>query len=70
MKQAERELTGSEDVSDGVEMAGWGLEEATEQNKKDASKYSLRSRLYCCRLVPAKLPPSGLTSISFELAAA
>lgn len=49
MKQAERELTGSEDVSDGVEMAGWGLEEATEQNKKDASKYSLRSHLNLLR---------------------
>lgn len=38
MKKAEQEFTGDDVVSDAVEMAGWGVEEATEKNKKDASK--------------------------------
>ncbi|KAK6583050.1 hypothetical protein PZA11_004126 [Diplocarpon coronariae] len=37
MKTAEQELTGNDAVSEGVEMAGWGVEEATENNKTDAS---------------------------------
>ncbi|KAH6712806.1 hypothetical protein BKA61DRAFT_61708 [Leptodontidium sp. MPI-SDFR-AT-0119] len=37
MKKAEQEFTGDDVVSDAVEMAGWGVEEATEKNKKDAS---------------------------------
>ncbi|PBP18789.1 peptide alpha-N-acetyltransferase [Diplocarpon rosae] len=37
MKTAEQELTGNDAVSEGVEMSGWGVEEATENNKKDAS---------------------------------
>jgi len=40
VKQAERQMTGNQDVSDHVEMAGWGVEEARERNKKDASKYT------------------------------
>lgn len=39
MKKAEQEFTGDDVVSDAVEMAGWGVEEATEKNKKDASKF-------------------------------
>lgn len=37
MKKAERDLTGSDKVNDGVEMATWGIEEAEERNKTDAS---------------------------------
>lgn len=38
MKKAELDLTGKEDVNDAAEMAGWGVEEAQERNKRDASK--------------------------------
>lgn len=37
MKKAEQEFTGGDVVSESVEMAGWGVEEATEKNKRDAS---------------------------------
>ncbi|KAL2071269.1 hypothetical protein VTL71DRAFT_12504 [Oculimacula yallundae] len=37
MKKTEQEYTGDDVISDTVEMAGWGVEEATEKNKKDAS---------------------------------
>jgi len=37
-KKVEHDITGSEDISDGVEMAGWGVEEAEKQNKAEASK--------------------------------
>lgn len=37
MRKAEQDITGSDKISDGVEMAGWGVEEAEEKNKKDAS---------------------------------
>ncbi|RDW62698.1 peptide alpha-N-acetyltransferase [Coleophoma crateriformis] len=37
MKQAEHDVTGKEHINDGVEMAGWGVQEATEKNKRDAS---------------------------------
>ena len=40
VKQAERQMTGKQDVSDHVEMAGWGVEEAQERNRKDASEYT------------------------------
>lgn len=40
MKQAEKDMTGDVAVSEQVEMAGWGVEEATEQNKRDASTSS------------------------------
>lgn len=37
MRAAEEEVTGSDKISDGVEMAGWGVEEAEQANKRDAS---------------------------------
>ncbi|KFY41738.1 hypothetical protein V494_02815, partial [Pseudogymnoascus sp. VKM F-4513 (FW-928)] len=37
MHSAEEEITGSDDVSDVVDMAGWGVEEAQRENKKEAS---------------------------------
>jgi len=37
MKQAEREMIGSQEVSDHVEMAGWGVEEAEKADKSNAS---------------------------------
>lgn len=39
MKKAEHDITGSDQVSDAVEMAGWGVEEAEEKNKKHASMF-------------------------------
>jgi hypothetical protein len=38
---AERQMTGKQEVSEHVEMAGWGVEEAQARNKKDASKLTL-----------------------------
>ncbi|KFY74527.1 hypothetical protein V499_05453 [Pseudogymnoascus sp. VKM F-103] len=37
MHSAEETITGNDDVSDAVDMAGWGVEEAQRQNKKEAS---------------------------------
>jgi hypothetical protein len=41
MKKTEQSIEGSNDVSEHVEMAGWGVEEADRANKMDASSYSL-----------------------------
>lgn len=41
VRQAEHDMTGGDKINDGVEMAGWGVEEATEKHKKDASTYLL-----------------------------
>jgi len=38
VKQAEHEAFGDEEISDHVEMVGWGVEEADAKNKRDASK--------------------------------
>jgi hypothetical protein len=48
---AERQMTGKQEVSEHVEMAGWGVEEAQARNKKDASKLTLilfTLRLHVC----------------------
>ncbi|KAF7953299.1 hypothetical protein EAE96_006510 [Botrytis aclada] len=37
MQKASQEVTGSDKLGEGVEMAGWGVEEAEERNKRDAS---------------------------------
>jgi hypothetical protein len=37
MKKAEHDIEGSNEVSDHVEMAGWGVEEADKANKSHAS---------------------------------
>ncbi|KAF7946874.1 uncharacterized protein EAE97_004123 [Botrytis byssoidea] len=37
MQKASHDVTGSDKLGDGVEMAGWGVEEAEERNKRDAS---------------------------------
>jgi hypothetical protein len=37
MKKAEHDVTGNQEISEHVEMAGWGVEEATERNKSEAS---------------------------------
>lgn len=37
MHSAEEEITGKDDMSDVVDMAGWGVEEAQRENKKEAS---------------------------------
>lgn len=39
MKQAEQDITGGDQISEHVEMAGWGVEEAEQANKKEASKF-------------------------------
>lgn len=38
VKQAEVRAHGDDDISDRVEMAGWGVQEAQERNKKEASE--------------------------------
>jgi hypothetical protein len=40
MKKAEQNMTGGDDISEGVEMAGWGVEEAEKANKTEASMSS------------------------------
>ncbi|OAQ61971.1 peptide alpha-N-acetyltransferase [Pochonia chlamydosporia 170] len=37
IKSKEVETLGNDNISDGVEMAGWGVEEAQERNKEEAS---------------------------------
>lgn len=37
MKKTEHDVTGGEHVSDAVEMAGWGVEEAEKNHKAEAS---------------------------------
>ena len=37
MKKAEHDIQGNTEVSDHVEMAGWGVEEADKANKSHAS---------------------------------
>lgn len=41
MKKTENEITGDEQITGDVQMAGWGVEEADERYKKEASTYSL-----------------------------
>ena len=38
-RKEEVEHTGSADFSEGLEMATWGVEEASAANKKEASKF-------------------------------
>jgi hypothetical protein len=38
MKKAERDMAGSNEIGEHVEMVGWGVEEASERNKIEASK--------------------------------
>jgi hypothetical protein len=40
IKSKEVETLGSDGISDKVEMAGWGVEEAQERNKEEASEYT------------------------------
>lgn len=40
-RKEEVEHLGSADFSEGLEMATWGVEEASEANKKEASKFSI-----------------------------
>ena len=49
LKKAEHEITGSEDFSEGVEMAGWGVEEAEKKNKAEASKSQHTEHFYQSR---------------------
>jgi hypothetical protein len=48
MKKAEQDVTGSGEVSEKVEMAGWGVEEAQQANKRDASAYNNSSQVCIC----------------------
>ena len=43
MKKTEHDITGGDQVSEHVEMAGWGVEEADKANKMDASMSILPS---------------------------
>ena len=40
LKEAEQENLGANDVTEHVEMAGWGVEEAEKRNKAEASECS------------------------------
>jgi hypothetical protein len=37
MKKAENDMTGNQEVTEHVDMVGWGVEEADARNKKEAS---------------------------------
>lgn len=37
-KQAEKKQTGEEHIADAVDKAGWGVEEAQERHREEASK--------------------------------
>lgn len=39
LKDAEKEQLGDNQISEDVEMVGWGVKEAEEKNKSEASKY-------------------------------
>jgi hypothetical protein len=39
LKEAEVKQIGNDDVSEGIEMAGWGVKEAEEKNQEGASEY-------------------------------
>lgn len=41
LKRAETETLGDDDISDTVEMAGWGVGKAEERNKEEASMFCL-----------------------------
>ena len=38
LKESERERLGNNEISEGVEAAGWGVEEAEARNKAEASE--------------------------------
>jgi hypothetical protein len=37
MKKASSDIPGGEEIGEGIEMAGWGVEEADKKNKSEAS---------------------------------
>lgn len=41
LKEAEREQLGNDEISEAVEAAGWGVKEAEERNRTEASKWYL-----------------------------
>jgi N-terminal acetyltransferase 2 len=47
LKEAEKESLGDNDISEHVEMAGWGVEEAQARHKAEASKsFSIRASVF------------------------
>ena len=52
MKKTEHAVTGGDSVSDGVEMAGWGVEEADARHKKDASTYLMQLYSFTVHFYP------------------
>jgi hypothetical protein len=58
LKKAEVEQLGNDEISDRVEMAGWGVKEAQEQNQAGASKFKSR--------VVDKVPPDDLRAVCFR----
>lgn len=51
LKSEEKQHLGSNDISDKVEMAGWGVEKAQQRNKEEASEFErppLSPRMSCC----------------------
>jgi hypothetical protein len=45
VKKAAHDVPGGDEVNDGVEMAGWGVEEAERKNKAEASMLYLPTDL-------------------------
>lgn len=39
VKEASSGIPGGEEIGEGIEMAGWGVEEADKKNKSEASMY-------------------------------
>lgn len=51
MKKARKQFDEDDTLGEAVEMAGWGVEEATEKNERDASKLPLVSQALFRRIL-------------------
>lgn len=65
MKKTEYDIEGSNQVSEHVDMAGWGVEEADKANKMDASTYCL-SLISIPITIPPKIEPLKSESNAME----
>lgn len=45
LKRKETETLGNDNLSDTVEMAGWGVEKAQERNSEEASKLAVKTEM-------------------------
>jgi hypothetical protein len=63
LKESEQEQLGNGDISQRVEMAGWGVEEAEKRNKSEASRLTF-SDLACEGLIADNRPRSRYSTCS------